>query len=758
MGDVYLATDTALHRNVALKVLAPKVRNDPQRMHRFELEARAASALNHPNVAHIYEIGAADDVRFIAMEHVEGISLDKRIAERNLGVQETLSIGIQILDALDLAHSKGVIHRDLKPSNVVVTPQNLPKILDFGLAKFADPPAGAEQPTVTGSGTILGTLLYMSPEQALGRKVGHRTDIFSFGIVLYEMLTGRRPFAAANSNETIDQLLHQEPRPVSDFRKDVPEGLQRVVAKCLEKKVERRYATAREVLVDLQRFIERQQRPKSSTRLFAGAAMVLLLIVGAIGIYWGAIRPPADDAVKRLAVLPFENDSSDAEMDYLSDGITESVINNLAQLNNDKLQVIARTTVFRLKGQQIDPVKVGREFDLDAVVTGKVRKLADRLSIQVDLVDTKTGSQLWGETYNRNVGDLFKVQEEIPLQITGRLKVTLSEEEARRIATRDSKNSEAADKYWRGRRHWNNRTGPDLKNALEYFTEAIKLDPSYADAHAAIAETFALLGSFEYSALPPDDSIAQAKKYATLALKLDDRLAEAHATLAVARLYYDWDWGEAEKEFRLATKLNASYPTAHQWYAEALASRGRFEEALEEIRLAELHDPRSPVIQTAEGRIYYLSGKTEAAVDRLTKTLADDSNFVMAQMMLGMTYAEQGQYAKALPLFEKAVSLTPGAGAPRMALGYTYAMAGRKTEALRVLDELKRESTKTYVSPAYLAVIYAGLGDKDQAFDWLNKAAGERSGSLVFLNVEPVVKNLRSDSRFAALLRRVGLP
>ncbi len=771
MGEVYLAQDTQLDRNVAVKILPADVARDRARMGRFVQEAKAASALNHPNIAHIYEIGEADGASFIAMEHVQGQALDDVISGRPLDTEEIIRIGIQVADALDEAHSKGITHRDIKPSNIIITPRGEVKVLDFGLAKVARPaqqalPASDVATQLKSApGLVMGTVQYMSPEQALGREVDHRTDIFSVGVTLYEMTTGKLPFSGATETEIIDRIAHAQPDAIARFNYNVPAELERIIRKSLEKDPERRYQSARELHVDLKNLkrasdssavtVEKappQQRAKISRLTFVTIALVVLVLVG-VGLYFlGGRNNAAGDAIDSIAVLPLVNASADPNTEYLSDGITESLINSLSQL--PKLRVIARTTMFRYKGREVDPQKVGRELGVKAVLTGKVLQRGDNLIIQADLVDVADGSQLWGEQYNRKFSDILAVQGEIAKQISQKLRMRLTGAEQQRVTKSYTENTAAYQLYLKGRYFWSKRTEEGLNKATEHIKQAIDIDPNYALAYVGLADCYNLLGF--YSVLEPKEAFPRAKAAATKALEIDDTLAEAHASLGYVKLFYDWDLTNAESELKEAIELNSNYATAHHWYGVYLQFVGRFDQALVEMRRALELDPLSPSINANVGWPLYYARQYDQAIEQFQKAIERDQSSPLPHHWLAMVYGQKGMYEEAITEYQKALDLS--GSRPRIVaeLGYIYAVSRKRSEAQKALEELKELSKRRYVSSFYMALIYMGLGEKDQAFALFERAYEERSPRLIELKVDPIFDPLRSDQRFAELMRKVG--
>jgi eukaryotic-like serine/threonine-protein kinase len=747
MGEVYLAEDTRLGRQVALKFLPASFQYDSERRGRFLKEARAASALRSPNIAAIYDIGEHEGAMFIAMEYVAGEVLSQRIDRGTLPTSDVIDIATQIAEALDEAHSLGVIHRDVKSSNLIVTERGLVKMLDFGLAKMIHPSPSrdSEDPTLavggqTAFGVVLGTVSYMSPEQALGRDMDQRSDIFSLGVVIYEMLTGRLPFEGASATAIIDSILHKEPIAVARFNYDVPPELERIVRKCMEKERERRYHSAREVSTDL-----RNLRRDSDTSAVTTA--------GSLRKTQATRRGGSRKAIDSLAILPLINASGDPDTEYLSDGITESIINNLSQL--PKLRVMARSTVFRYKGKDIDPQSVGQELGVRAALTGRLLQRGDLLIIKAELVDAEDGSHIWGEQYNRQLSDIFTIEEEISREISDKLRLKLSGAEKKRLTKRYTENTEAYRLYLKGRFYWNKRTADAIKKGIEYFQKAIESDPGYALAYAGLADSYNILAS--YSTLPPKEAFPMAKAAATRALELDNKLAEAHTSLAFVKFGYDWDWAGSEEEFKKAIQLNAGYATAHNWYAVCLAALGRQGEAFAQAKLAHEIDPLSLPINTNLGWLLHLARRFDDAIEQYQKAIELDEGFGLAHRRLGQTYEQKQMYTEAVVEFQKAAALSGEDVELLSARGHFYAALGETDKANKVLEQMSVLAKHRYV-PAYLvARVYLGFGDYERVFELLGTACDERYGYLAYLNVEPLFDGIRSDPRFAEIIRRVGL-
>ena len=768
MGEVYLAEDTKLNRKVALKFLPLHAALTPERMRRFHVEARAAATLHHGNIVHIYEIGEADGKTFIAMEFIDGQTLQERISGGPLDTNEVLRVGIETADALEEAHNAGITHRDIKPANIMITSLGKVKVLDFGLAKvrqteFENAASGLPTAVNTTPGVVMGTVEYMSPEQALGHHVDHRTDIFSLGVALYEMTTGKRPFTAATPTEMVDRILHAQPEATGRLTDGSPAELERIIRKCLEKERERRYQSARELLTDLRNLqrditlplsIQRRgrQTPMLARRhLYVPLALAVLTLIG-FGFFRLVTRHKVIDSV---AVLPFANTSADASMEYLSDGITENLINRLSRL--PALRVVPRSTVFRYKGQEIDPQAAGRALGVRAVIVGRVVQRGDTLQIGTELIDVVNESQLWGEQYSRRLADLLTIEEDIARGIAEKLRSRLSDTEQHQLTRRFTESNKAHELYLRGRYFWNKRTEQGMRKGIEYFREAIELDPAYSLAYVGLADSYNFLGAFGIAVLPPREAMPKAKAAAMKALEIDDSLAEAHTSIAFVRLYYDWDWPGAERGFQRAIELNPNYAPAHQWYSHLLMAKGKTSESIAEARRAAELDPLSLPANMNLGWQYYWARNYDLAVEHLRKTLEMDRNFEQGHWALGWVYEAKGMFEEAAAEFTEATALSGGTPVPLAALGHAYAVSGKKAEAIRLREQLEEQSKLRYVSPYWMATLCAGLGEHSQAFSWLERAYEERSGGLIWLAVDPRMDGLRSDFRFSALKQRVGL-
>jgi eukaryotic-like serine/threonine-protein kinase len=822
MGEVYLAEDAQLHRKVALKVLPAAVASNRDRMRRFVQEAQAAAALNHPNIAHIYEIGAAEGVNFIAMEFIEGHTLREMIHSRQADLPKLLRYLQHAADGLAKAHAAGIVHRDLKPENIMVTGDGHTKILDFGLAKLVGPQSYGgqqsdrrgpghvfgEEPTVfleqhSTPGAVMGTVGYMSPEQAQGKtdEIDHRSDIFSFGCILFEAVTGRKAFEGKDAIDSLNKIIREPAPAISDLNPSAPLDVQRIVRRCLAKDADERYQTIKDVAIELKE-VRREMtaagidttvpasrsedltvtdpgttRETPSTATSQGAdslstrassaeyfvsgikqhklatVIAVLLIVGAalvLGFYFHTRN--TEVAIESIAVLPFVNQNNDSNSEWVSDGLTESIINSLTQVPN--LKVMARSSVFRYKGKDTDPLKVGKDLGVRAVLTGRIMQRGDSLNVSVELLDVRDNKQLWGEQYSRKVSDLLSVQRDIAQEITANLRPKLSGMEEPR-AKQYTQNSEAYQLYLKGRYYWNKFTPDDHRRAEDYFKQAIDKDPTYALAYVGLADTYG--ASSTNSWMEPNEGYPKAMAAARRALELDDSLAEAHASAGAITMFFKFDWATAEREYKRAIELNPNYPLSYELYSYLLTSMGRPDEAISMARRGAEVDPLSALLSDDVAGAFYFARRYDEAIRQTQKFLDIEPNRPGALVGLGSNYHQKGMYAEAIKEYETAIKQMGRAPSILTLLGCAYAAQGKQADALTLLEEMKNSKGK-YVSPYDLALLYTSLGQKQDAITQLNKAYQERAGWLIYLKVEPLFDPLRSEPGFNDLVQRLNLP
>ena len=763
MGVVYLAEDTKLHRPVALKVLPEEFARDPRRLQRFLREAHTASVIAHPNVAVIHEIGeAADQTPFIAMEYVEGQTLAAKIAGRPLPLAELLDIAIEVAEALDEAHARGVIHRDLKPANVIITPRGHAKVLDFGLAKLQQATTDEDSETRVKStpGLVVGTVQYMSPEQALGHDVDPRSDLFSFGVLLYEMATGRQAFSGRSSTETIEQIVHGQPDPIARFNYGVPPELERIIRKSLEKNPDSRYQSGRDLLIDLRNLrrdsTSAERRPVEiprRRRWLPAAIAAAVVSIALVAVYVSRRTTTVHAPIDSLAVLPFINATRDPQSEVLADGMTETIINKLAEL--PQLKVISRSTVFRFKGKDTDPQKVGHELKVSSVLTGRIMEVGNRLDIDVELVNVADGAQLWGERYARGVADVFAMQDEIAQQVSEKLRLKLTGGERKRMTRRYTDDPEAYSLYVQGRLYWNKRTATSIKKAIDLFSAALERDPNYALAYLGIAECY--MGLPQYAGVPVIEAEAKANQAAIRALEIDPDLAEARATLGYIQALL-WQWQGAEADFKRAIALKPNDATTHHWYALTLGYQRRYAEALSEMQKALALDPLSSVINVNTGVYLNYNDRKAEAVQQLRRAVDLDPALPYAHMFLGRVDMDIGDYQNGILELQKAVELSNRSGEPLSRLGFAYAQVGRRDDALAIIGELKRKLKRNETSPFRVGYVYAGLGDRTSAYRWFDEALREHDSFLMGIYAYRHDFDFwRSDPHFQQLLRGMNL-
>ncbi|HTM26929.1 MAG TPA: protein kinase [Vicinamibacterales bacterium] len=775
MGEVYLAEDLVLGRKVALKFPTAGDATDRAALDRFLREARTASALNHPHICTIHEVGNADGRPFLVLELLEGHTLDQEVRHRPLPTDRLIALAIQIADALDAAHSSGIIHRDIKPTNIFVTRRGDAKVLDFGLAKLVagiraeSASTTADDQQITGHGATLGTVAYMSPEQARGEELDGRSDLFSFGLVLYEMATGHRAFSGSTTAVVYDEILNRAPPPPSVVNPGLAPELDRIIRKALEKDRTLRYASAADILADLRRFKRETDSggtaAASAPVLTAGAlpgrtgrigatgkavlaiAAVALVLAAAVGYRWIAGGSRQIDAV---AVLPFVNATGNADTEYLSDGLTEALINDLSQLRG--VRVSARSLAFRYKGKDVDPLQIGRDLNVRAIITGRVNTRGNMLVIQSDVMDVSTGSQIWGSQYTRPFADLLAVQDEIAGDIFDKLSLRLTGEEKKRATKRYTDNAEAYQLYLKGRFYWNQGTIGGWKKSIEYLQQAIAKDPRYALAHAGLADSYLSLGSFYVEALL--DGKAAAQK----AIELDPALSEAHVALGHVKFWLDWDWPAADREFKQGIALNQTSALAHDQYSVYLAAMGRSEDAIAEATRARELDALSPSVNTDLGWCLLYGGRVAEAIAQFKSTLDLDPNYASARWGLGAALAQQRTYADSIAELTRALSLSEGSPVVLGQLGRAYGLSGNRAEASRVLAELNGLAAREYVPSSAPALVQSGLGRQAEAVALLDRAYDEHDFALVYLQVAPWFGGMRGNPRFARLAARMQLP
>lgn len=793
MGEVYLAEDANLGRKIALKFLPVDFTHDKERLRRFRQEARAASALNHPNILTIHEINQVENRYYIATEFVDGETLRQRLICSMLTLHEALDIAVQVASALAAAHQAGIVHRDIKPENIMVRRDGIVKVLDFGLAKLAEQQRGdfIESPEAvknslaklrkrhgvksealtlidTRGGIVMGTVHYMSPEQARGLEVDERTDVWSFGVVLHEVLAGRTPYEGKTVGEIISSIQQGEPPQLNNCALEVRAELGPIVRKCLETDREHRYQSGQELLDDL-RNLKREvesgavgkaggPQRKLLTKHYAQTAALLatIMIVAAL-IYLSLLRDTPttfSPEIKSLAVLPLKNLSGDPAQDLLADGMTETLISDLAKIG--ALRVISHTSVKRYKGQQKPLPQIARELNIDAVLEGTVLRSGGQVRVAAKLIHIRTGRQLWADSYERDLGDILALQQEVARGIASEIRIKLTPQEQARLTNARHVNTDAYEAYLVGKSFLDKRNENAIRTAITYLDEAIAKDGSYALPYVAKSEAYFALGTVHLSAMPPTEALAKGEAAALKALELDETLAEAHTALGVVKCY-GWDWPTAEREFKRALELNPSYAQAHGWYAVYLAARGRLGEAIARMYRARDLDPLSPHINQSVGWMLHYARQVDESIEQFERALELDPNFLFARLRLASAYSAKGMFNEAIAEYERAIALSDRNPSALAGLAHTYGRSGRRREARQILRELLEMREHGYVNPHSIAIAYLGLGEKERGFEWLEKAYQEHSYGLVFLKVGPEYDPLRLDPRFTDLLRRVGL-
>jgi serine/threonine protein kinase/Tfp pilus assembly protein PilF len=812
MGVVYKAQDTQLPRFVALKFLPEDLARGPKAIERFRREAYAASGLDHPHICGVFEIGEHEGKPFIVMQYLAGETLKQMLARRRprtpsferrerdapsprdsggyqgpvkpLKLSEILDLGIQLADALDAAHSRGIVHRDIKPANIFITEHGQAKLLDFGLAKLArEHPAKNEatgdsitsDESLTGSGNVVGTVEYMSPEQVRAEELDGRTDLFSLGLVLYEMAAGKAALSGESVGAVVNAVLHRVPPSPRLFNPDIPPKLEAIIARAIEKDRALRYQTAADLRADLQRLkrdtesehggahpvaVDHPSIWKRRGRVAAGIVSLALLAIAMLLVglnvdHWrdrlmGQTTPLH---IQSLAVLPLENLSRDPEQEYFADGMTEELITNLGKIS--ALRVISRNSVMQYKRERKPTPQIARELNVEAVIEGSVLRSGDRVRISAQLIQANPEKNLWAESYERDLSDVLTLQSEVARAIASEVQIKLSPQEQTRLLATRSVKPDAYEAYLRGRNFWNQRDRDSVMKGLEYFQQAVKLDPTYALAYTGVADSYTILGANYW--LSPREAFPQARAAALEALKIDDTAAEAHASLALIK-QQEWDWTGAETEYKKALALNPGYASTHQWYSLFLSLASRHDDAIREAQRAAELDPLSAIVSVNLGEVLYFAGRYAEATRAFQRILQVSPDYSSARFCLGLVYLQDHKVAQSIAELQKAASLSPQDDQTTAALACAYAVSGRKIDSQDILTQLQNQSQRRYVSPYVLAFIYVGLGRKGEALEWLEEAYKQRDANLPTITEEPMFDPLRSDRRFLELLRRINLP
>ncbi|HEX8265095.1 MAG TPA: protein kinase [Pyrinomonadaceae bacterium] len=759
MGEVYLADDKRLNRKVALKFLSKALLGDKWAKRQLIKEAQAVAMLDHPNVCPVYGIEEIGEHNFIVMQYVEGETLADLVRKRRLTTEQVSSLAKQIASAIEAAHAHGIIHRDIKTGNIMVTASGQAKVLDFGLAKIIEPlhkaENGGENVTqFSQNGLIMGTVSYMSPEQLKAEKLDYRTDIFSFGTVLYELASGEHPFLRKSDAETISAILTDKPVSKPDFNnKSASSGIYPVVRKCLEKNKEHRFQSASELLLELQN-LQDKKTPIVKRRLFfpllSASLIILLLLSIGVFLYQRATAP------RTLAVLPFVNESGDSGADYISEGMAESLINKLS--DSSELRVKAFTLVSGYKGD-VDSVKIGQFLDVEAVLTGKLRRQNEQLRFEAKLINTADGAELWHDNFLLKESDALNIQNNISEIVISKLQSPANNDKSKHLGANKQENPEAYKYYLQGQYYWKKRDKENIQKAIDAFNQAKDIDPNYARAYAGLANAYVVRSLVTHNPLPAREAFDLAKSYAEKAIGLDDSLSESHTALGVVLQRYEWKWEEAERAYLRAIELNPDYSQAYYSYSHLLALTGRYKEALAHVSKFQELEPFSSLADLHVGRVFYYARQYDDSYEQLNKALNKNSNNIGAKYIIGLIYLQRGNYEEALKIFEKlyASDKKDQKMLTAAALGFTYGKMNRKADALKVLNGLEELAKNDYIPPGERAIIYIGLNDKDSAIFWLEKSFQERSSAVAAINVEPLFDDLRTDPRFQAIVLKMNL-
>ena len=718
MGKVYKALDTKINEKIALKLIKPEIASDKKTVERFGNELKLARKIAHKNVGKMFDINEEDGTHYITMEYVSGQDLKGLIRQTGqLAIGTSISIAKQICEGLSEAHKLGVVHRDLKPNNIMIDREGEVRIMDFGIAR------SLKEKGITGAGVMIGTPEYMSPEQAEVKEVDKRSDIYSLGVILYEMVTGRVPFEGETALNIAMKHKTEKPKDPRVLNHLLPDDLSQIILKCLEKDRKNRYKSADELCSEIIK-IEKIQ---------------------------GVVKE--QDSKPSIAVLAFRDMSPQKDQDYFCEGMAEELINALTKIEG--LHVAARTSAFQFKGKAVNVRKIGEELEVKTVLEGSVRKAGNRLRITAQLINISDGYHLWSEKYDRDIEEIFAIQDEISLAIVDNLKLKLLRKEKAQLMKRYTEDQEAYSLYLKGRYFWNRRYEGGLQKAIEYFQKAIEKDSIFVLAYAGIADCLCVMGTYDW--IPPKEAYPNAKAATLRALDIDNTLPEAHASLGWIKMFYDWDWAAAEKAFKRAIELNPNYATAHEWYAMFLAPMGRFDEAISELKKAQELDPLSLIIHAIGGYVYSFAGLTDKAIECCHKTIEMDPNFMLTYFFLGNAYSWNSLWKEAISAFQKLAALSGDSPLALGFLGFAYGMGGQKAEAQKILHRLNRLSKDGDAFPFFKLTVHIGLGDRVQALGWLEKAYDEKASMLALIKFWPLVDSLRQESRFKALLKKMRL-